>query len=248
MAAAMHEFKPAMPHGDLEEVFPGVFFVTGTTRPRFEGVDWQFSRNMTVVRDGDALTIINSVRLDDAGLQALERLGEVKHVIKLGAFHGYDDPFYVDRYRPTLWALPGMTHEGGLATDAVLGPDACPIRDASVFAYETVKAPEGLLVIHREGGVVIACDSLQNWAAVDRFFDEPSAAMMTQFGFIRPTNVGPGWARYAEPQARDFARVLELPFRHLLSAHGTPVVGDAKERYAATFRELYGVDGPTSAS
>ena len=41
-------------------------------------------------------------------------LGTVEHVVKIGGFHGIDDPFYVDRYKPTLWALPGATHERGV--------------------------------------------------------------------------------------------------------------------------------------
>lgn len=67
--------------------------------------------------------------------------------------------------------------------------------------------------------------------------------MMTAGGFIKPGNVGPGWARLTKPKASDFEAVLELPFTHVLSGHGTPVIGDAKECFAATFRELYGVGG-----
>ena len=88
---------PALPHGSLAQVFDDVWFVTGTSRPTFMGMQWQYSRNMTVVRTGDELTLVNTVRLDDAGLTALDRLGRVRHVIKLGAFHGMDDAFYLDR-------------------------------------------------------------------------------------------------------------------------------------------------------
>jgi hypothetical protein len=47
----MYTFPPVMPHGSITEVFPDVFFVTGTTRPNFQGMQWQFSRNMTIVRE-----------------------------------------------------------------------------------------------------------------------------------------------------------------------------------------------------
>jgi hypothetical protein len=238
----LYTFTPVMPHGDLDEIFPGVLFVTGTSRPNFEGRQWQFSRNMTVVRDGDELTLVNTVRLDDHGLAALDRLGTVRHVVKIGAFHGIDDAFYVDRYKAKLWALPGAQHESGLTTDALLEPGGpLPFAGASLFRFDTAKAPEALLLVDREGGIAIACDSLQNWAEVDRFFDDESAAMMRQYGFIQPTNVGPGWARFCEPQASDFVRLLQLPFDHLLSAHGTPVIGGARERYAPTFKRLYGI-------
>lgn len=238
----MDTFTPVMPHGPLTEVLPGIFFVTGTSRPIFEGTQWQFSRNMTVVRDGDALTLVNTVRLDDAGLAALDRLGKVRHVVKLGAFHGIDDAFYVRRYQARLWALPGMVHESGLPTDEELRPGGpTPFAGASIFIFPTSKRPEGLLLVDREGGAAIACDSLQNWADTDPYFSPESAALMRQIGFIQPANVGPGWLRFAEPQPTDFTRVLELPFRHLLPAHGTPLLGDAKERYAATFRRMFGI-------
>lgn len=237
----MPDFTPLMPHGELHEVFPDIFVVTGTSRPNFEGAQWQFSRNMTVLREGDVLTLINTVRLDEAGLAALDRLGRVENVVKIGSFHGIDDVFYVDRYSAELWALPGMRHESGLPTTRELRPDSLPVKDASLFAFDTAKMPEGLLVLGREGGIVISCDSLQNWAEVDEFFSAESAAKMSAIGFIKSANVGPGWRRYTEPQASDFQRLLELRFRHLLSGHGAPLIGDAKERLAATIRELYGV-------
>ena len=48
----MDEMPPALPHGKLEEVFPDVFFVTGMMKTVLMNADWQFSRNMTVVREG----------------------------------------------------------------------------------------------------------------------------------------------------------------------------------------------------
>lgn len=235
-----YEFTPAMPHGDIEEVFPDIFFVTGTTRPEFEGMQWQFSRNMTIVREGTSLTLINTVRLDDAGLTRLDELGTVKNVVKIGAFHGFDDPFYMDRHDATLWALPGAQHEGGLTTgkELVAGGDM-PFAGCSLFLFETAAQPEALLHVDREGGVLIACDSLQNWAEVDRFFSDESAEKMRQFGFIQPANVGPGWMRFAEPEASDFSRIKELSFRHLLSAHGTPLRDSAREDLAATFQRIF---------
>ena len=102
----MSDFPAAMPHGPITEVFPDVFFVTGTMRGEFFGTMWQFSRNMTIVRDGRDLTLVNSVRLSPDGLAQLDKLGTVKNVVRLGDMHGLDDAFYVDRYRATFWALP----------------------------------------------------------------------------------------------------------------------------------------------
>jgi len=235
----MSAFKDPMPHGEIEQPFDGVFFVTGTTRPKFDGGSWQFSRNMTVVREGESLTLINTVRLDEAGLGQLDELGKVENVVKIGSFHGYDDPFYVDRYGAKLWAFEGMTHEGGLTTDAVLEPGRTPFGGCQVFVFETSKTKEGLLLIEREGGILVSCDALQNWAEVDRFFSDESAKQMTEFGFIQPANIGPGWRRSAEPQKSDFDRVEALPFRHLVSAHGTVLRDDAHAQLSATFAAAF---------
>jgi hypothetical protein len=49
-----------------------------------------------VLRDGNALTLINSIRLDDAGLA---QLGRVAHVVKIGSLHGRR-PMYRSRLDP----------------------------------------------------------------------------------------------------------------------------------------------------
>ncbi len=239
---SMSEFTPVMPHGDISPVFDDVFFVTGTTRPKFMDLDWQFSRNMTIVRESGNLTLINSVRLDDAGLAALDALGRVVNVVRLGAFHGIDDRFYVDRYAPRLWALPGMTHDGGLATDAELivgGP--MPVADASLFVFATSTQPEGILRLDRAGGILVSCDSLQNWSEADEFFDAGSAARMDEAGFFHPANIGPGWRQACSPEAADFVRLKELSFRHLLSAHGIPLIDTAHADLSATFAKVFDI-------
>jgi hypothetical protein len=238
----MSAFTPAMPHGDLEEVFAGVFFVTGTMRASFGGTPWQFSRNMTVVRDYGGLTLINAVRLDDAGLAALERLGKVTNVVRLGTMHGLDDAFYVDRYGARLWALPGMEHAGGLTTGVELVPGGeMPFSGGSLFVFETATRPEGILRVDREGGILVACDSLQNWKGPDRFCDDATAEWLRQAGFFQPANIGPAWRGAVNPQASDFARLKAISFRHLLSGHGEPLRDTAHEDFAAVFQRELGV-------
>jgi hypothetical protein len=59
----MHTFPEQLPHGDIQEIFPDVFFVKGQIKFDNQGNTAQFSRSMTIVRDNGSLTIINSVRL-----------------------------------------------------------------------------------------------------------------------------------------------------------------------------------------
>ena len=151
----MDQFEPALPHGRLEEVFPDVFFVTGMIKTVLLDAPWQFSRNMTVVRHGDTLTLINSIRLDDAGLAALDALGRVANVVKIGSWHGRDDPFYKARYRAKFWAPSGVVHHKGLVADHELCPEGeMPFAGCTLFAFRTSKQPECILRIDRAGGIL----------------------------------------------------------------------------------------------
>lgn len=237
----MDQFPPALPHGSLEEVFPDVFFVSGAMETVLQGMDWKFSRNMTVVRDGDRLIIINSVRLNDEGLAELDRLGRVTDVIRLGSLHGRDDPFYVDRYAAEYWAMPGMEHETGLKATRSLTEDPLPISDATIFEFRTTQIAEGILRLDRAGGILIACDALQNWLSPDEFFSDASRELMQNMGFFTPANLGPVWVQAAAPAGDDFARLKELPFRHALCGHGEPLRDTAHENFSATINSMFGI-------
>jgi len=238
----MEQLPPALPHGKLEEVFPDVFFVTGTMKTVLMGADWQFNRNMTVVRDGSALTLINTVRLDDGGLKELDKLGRVANVVRIGALHRRDDAFYKARYGATFWALPGMTLQHGLRADKELvSGGEMPFAGCSVFAFRTTKMPECILRIDRAGGILVACDSLQNWLQPDEFFSEQSKKMMTEMGFFQTANIGPLWMQLNEPKGEDFARVRELSYRHALCGHGAPLRDTANEAFADRFHRVFGI-------
>ena len=238
----MDQFPPALSHGSIEEIFADVFFVSGAMETVLQDRDWKFSRNMTVVRDGERLIIVNSVRLGEQGLAELDGLGRVTDVIRLGSLHGRDDPFYVNRYGAQYWAMPGMQHETGLQASHTLTSDGpLPISDAGLFDFQTTQIPEGILRIDREGGILIACDALQNWLAPDEFFSNSSRELMQQMGFFTPANLGPVWVQRAEPGAEDFTRLKQLSFRHALCGHGDPLRDTAHEDYSATFNRLFGV-------
>lgn len=231
----MFEYSPAWPHGALQPAFPEVYYVVGTNRTHHAGIDIQTSRTMTVVRDGGSLTLLNTVRLDDEGLAALDALGQVRHVVRLGAFHGRDDPFYCDRYGATLWALPAATHADGRATGRTLAPGGpFPLTDGAVFEFTSARFPEAALLLAREGGILITCDAIQNWDGADRFFSPQCAELFAAQGLLRPANLPSTWLHACQPSPDDFARLLALPFRHLISAHGEPLRDEAHARIAAS--------------
>lgn len=238
----MSEHHPQLPHGPIEEVFKDVFSVTGTMRNEFFGAMWQFSRNMTIVREDGRLTLINTVRLDPAGLAALDRLGKVAHVVRIGDMHGVDDRFYVERYGATYWAMPGMTAPAGLAIHKRLGEGgAMPLKDATLFTFTTTTRPEGIIRLDREGGIMIACDSLQNWVGPDEFFDAGTIEKMQGMGFFAKGGIGLAWIHGSEPKPDDFRRLKEVRFRHALCGHGVPLRDTAQADYHAAFQKFFQV-------
>jgi hypothetical protein len=216
---------PQPPFSAIQEPFKDVFFVTGGFR---FGPGIGITRNMTVVREGGALTVINSVRLDADGEAALDKLGKVEHLVRLGAFHGADDLYYVDRYKPTLWAPPKTKHPAELKTDKELAPGACPIKGASVFLFDHAKQPEGALLLERDGGLLITVDSYQNWESFEGC-TLIGKVMMKLMGF-GPTLIGGPWFKAMGPEVRtDFEELVKLPFSHLVPAHGQILKDTAKE-------------------
>ena len=229
------KFFESLPHGQFNEVFKDIWIVTGTMKMK---PVFQFSRNMIVLKQGNELTLVNSVRLDEEGLQQLDALGSVKYVVKLGHFHGVDDPFYVDRYQAQYWALSTHKCDNGLTPSNFLDKDKLPWDGITVWNFKTSKFAEAILCIEREGGVIISCDALQNWHKTDRYFNFISKIFMRFMGFIKPTNLGPGWLKFSEPKKSDFEELLSLKFNHVLGAHGAPVIGDALEKYSKRINAL----------
>lgn len=231
-----HPIPAAQRHGDLQEVMPDIFFVSGSMKmgpPRF-------SRNMVVIRQGERLVIVNSMRLDDAGLAALDALGKVTDVIRLAGFHGSDDRFYKERYDAKVWALRGQTYFTGInpakgeiyfTPDVYMDADTdLPVAGVSLYRFES-DPPEGALLLGVDGGTLITGDSLQNWATTDRYFNWIGKLGMRMMGFVGPHKLGPGWIGSAKPTAEMLTGALDLGFANVLPAHGSPVMGDAVEKY-----------------
>ena len=236
------QFTPVWPHRDIREILPDVFFVTGTNKIQHEGSDIQTSRNMTLIRNGSELTLVNTVRLSEEGLKKLDRLGNVTHIVRIGAFHGRDDAFYRNQYPAArLWTLKSMIYENDLKSDRELTPEgALPFPGCSLFVFETSTLPEGILHIEREGGILISCDSIQNIISTDEFYSPQTAQSFQDQGLVKPANISPIWLEATHTNAPDFYRLLKMmTFRHLLTAHGEPLLSTAYEQVAATIKRLF---------
>ncbi len=245
--------RPAGRHGPIESIFPGIWFVRGSVKlPML--MPMKMARAMTIVRDAaGTLTLFNSMRLSEAGLAELETLGTVKNVVRIAGFHGRDDSFYRERYGATVYAIEGQRYVRSMSVDQPPSKDymsadvyltedtALPVCNAQLKVFSTSTPPEALVLLDRDGGILIAGDSLQHTPKPDQYFNLPARVMMKKFGFFEPYAVGAGWLQFAAPARSDVRSVLELDFEHVLPGHGTPVIGHAKEKYRPTLEgELKG--------
>ena len=205
--------RAALPHGELIPVNDRVWHVGGTA---YMMPFVKFGRSMIVVRNeaGD-LTLLNAVRLSEEGERELLALGKIAHVITLNSVHGIDLPYYMDKFKPTLWAPPGKAEYlagKGLKADRELRVgEELPFEDAHLFeinpASLRTKMCEFLVVLEREKALV-SCDAFQN------ITDLAGATllgslMMRQMGFVVPHSIGPGWLMMAKATAKEAEKAVE---------------------------------------
>jgi len=180
----MPKYPDVLPHQEIRKIFPDVYCVTGSVRmkPAF-----QCSRNMVIIREGNELSLINAVRLSDEGLKALDGLGRVKHVLRIAWFHGMDDPFYIDRYHAKYWSLPPGRSNFKTKPDIPLSENTdLPFNNAQIFQFKTTQKPEAVILLNREGGIVITGDSILNITDTKFGFNLFSKVAMRFLGFIKP--------------------------------------------------------------
>lgn len=229
-------------HGEIEEVFPNIYTVKGAIgMSMLPCLKATFSRNMTIIKQGQDLILMNSIRLDKNGLKELDKLGSVKHVIRLASFHGKDDAFYKDRYGAKVWAVKETTYfaKFDYKSEPYFTPDEfmtsstkLPIDGSSLTVIESKPPQDAVLLLERPEGKILVCgDSLQNWETTDSYFNCLGSTMMRSMGFIKPCNVGPAWAQTVKVEMSEMKKLLQLEFDHVLPCHGTPVIGQAWKKY-----------------
>ncbi len=232
--------KPGKVFGTVEQVFDDIWWAWGTVQVA-PGI--RFPRNMTIVRENGELVVIHPVVMPDGEQAKLEALGPIKHILRLGAFHGMDDLAYKQRYGATFWAPPGITTAPGLVVDKELVPGGeLPLAGATLHAFASSRSAETVIHLARHGGVLLACDSIQNWEHVAGL--SAIAGVITPLlGFRGRACIGPGWRKQSEPKDRPFAddyvKLLALPWKHALGGHGAPMKDTAHEDLAASVKRIY---------
>jgi len=215
-------YAPATAHDPIEEIFPDLYLVRGSYRMN---ALMTFNRNMIVIRHADELVVVNSVRLSPTAEAELDSLGKVRHVMRLGYFHGVDDRYYVDRYDAEFWApIASRANPGPAVTHTLEEQGELPVPGLKAFVFKHTRHPEAALLLERHDGVLITCDALQYYA--DRKFCSPFARVfMPLKGFRLRMIISPLWLKAMTPHGgnlrSDFERLQALDFKHFVAAHGS---------------------------
>lgn len=180
--------------------------------------------------------------MNESELSRLDGLGKVRHVMRLGDFHGLDDQFYVDRYQAKFWCQAGQgtykTPSPDVGIETSMVP---PFPGAEFFIFETATFPEAALFLKRQK-LLITTDSVQYWGDW-RYTSIFTKLVLKLMGFRLTLFIGGPWLKRITPKGGslldDFEKLMALDFEHLVAAHGSLLRDEAKpllkEAMAATF-------------
>jgi len=238
----MPDHPPADRHLPLRECFPDVWLASSANAMGIPlGLSITFSRNMVAVRTGGAWVLLNPVRLSDAAEAELLAKAPFKHAVRLGTYHGRDDDYYVDKFGVEFWGVPGkQLYAGPRFTREIAEDGPFPIPGARVVVFKQATHAECAVLIaqHR---VLVTCDSVQHYEN-DALISTLGKIVMYPMGFFSPCVIGPIWLKTVTPPGgsmrSDFERVLALDFDNLISGHGTPKLGGAKDALARNVARL----------
>lgn len=221
-------YAPAYPHDSFVEIFPNIYLLQGSIKI---GFGLSMNRNMVIVKQQNDLILINAVRMNDKELNRLNQLGHVKHIIRLGDFHGLDDQFYIDTYQAHFWSQMHHATYKELVPDSVISSSTKPpINDAEFFIFETAQYPEAALFI-KSAKLLITTDSIQYWTNW-KYMSFVTKIILLIMGFRLGLFIGGPWLKRVTPQGKslqtDFENLLQLDFDALIAAHGTLLKTNAK--------------------
>ena len=228
----MNKYAAVMDQDELVEIFRDVYLLRGSIRI---GPFLRMNRNMVIVRQGSELTIINAVRLNEHNHEKLNALGTVKHIIRLGDFHGLDDQYYLDTYQADFWSQKQHQTYAELIPNQIIETSVQPpLVRSQFFVFQSAKFPEAALLL-KDQQLLITTDSVQYWD------DWKHTSLISQWilslmGIRLGLFIGGPWLKRVSLKKgslkHDFEQLLDLDFQHLVAAHGNVLNDDAKFRLA----------------
>jgi hypothetical protein len=229
---------PALAHLPPREIFPGVWLAASTISMGIPlGLRIRFSRNMIAVRGADGWVLFNPVRLSEAAEAGLLAVAPFRHAVRLGAFHGRDDQYYVDKFGTEFWAARGRhAYEGPRITHEITEDGPLPLPGARVVTFRSGKLAECVVCLpqHR---LLLTCDSVQHYEN-DPQLSLLARLVMRPLGFFTPCVIGPFWLKATTPPGGSLRADFERVLAHLISGHGTLKKGGAKAALARNVQRL----------
>ncbi|MDG2422061.1 MAG: hypothetical protein P8N40_10210 [Gammaproteobacteria bacterium] len=231
------------PHGDIEPIGTDMFMVRGSIKLN---PFMRISRNMGIVCEESEVTLINPISLNAGTEDKLRALGEITNIVRLGAFHGIDDAYYVEKFKAQFWSQPnGMVYKEPIIDVEIGMGGLTPVEDCEFFEFRNTTQPECALLLKRDGGVLFTCDSIQHYGDYS-YSNWLAKVIMPRIGFPKTTIVGPIWLKLMTPEGdgleEEFRRLLELNFDKLLSGHGTFLAHDAFKEVKKAIDKAFSVD------
>ena len=238
----MSDHPPASQHLPVRECFPDVWLAASVNAMSIPlGLKITFSRNMVAVRTAEGWVLLNPVRISESAEAELLAKAPFKHAVRLGTFHGRDDGYYVDRFGVEFWGVPGeQTYHEPKFSREITEDGPFPIPRARIVIFKNATRAECVVYLpqHR---LLVTCDSVQHYDS-DPLVSTLGKLVMYPMGFFTPCVIGPIWLKTVTPPGGsvrgDFERVLALDFDNLMSAHGTPKMGGAREALARNVERL----------
>ncbi|SEA19616.1 hypothetical protein [Microbulbifer marinus] len=237
------EYPPPQPHGEIRRLLPDFFYVPGTSKLAPATI---INRNMVIVRWGDDLTLVNPVRLRPQQEEKLQDLGNVRHAVRLGYYHGCDDLYYRDRFNVTFWRQADSDFYPPVADELLREGGACPVPDGRFIEFSHSRFPEAVMWVPLNGGLLLSCDALQFWDSWHGC-SWCGRNLLRLAGFRRGMQVAPTWRLRMTPEGcdpahwleEDFQRLLRLPFLHFMAAHGDFCADSAHEQAVAAVTRAF---------
>lgn len=244
-------FPPAITwHTGLTPVIPNrVWTVSGATKVSIPlGCTIHSPVTMTVIKEGQGLVLVNSLRfpkhLNDQILSLAEGgEGATVHIVRLGATHGKYDSFWKARLgaRAFLWTLKGHKLQDGLLADETLCPGHVPLAATDCVEF-SLGAPEAALVLRAEKFAVF-CDAVCNICDYS-FVSWYARPLILAAGFRSAVHCSSrrwnAWVCEMVGRKRvreEYERVLLYEFDGYVSGHGVAVITGAREKVRGAMME-----------
>lgn len=220
-------YAPAYKHDPIMPLLDNVYWVHGSVRM---APSMYMNRNMVIIKEGNALFLINPVRLNEHEEIKLKVLGEIKAVIRLGDFHGLDDQYYIDTFECEFWCQPKQSTYPLPKPDHLINEESVsPIKNSEFFIFSKALFPESALYL-KDTKLLITTDSIQYWTDW-QYMSVTGKLLLWTMGFRTELFIGKPWLKRVTPNQgslkNDFESLLTLNFEHLIGAHGKPLMNCA---------------------